>query len=30
MQGSLRGNAGPRYRHTAEEGAPYETIASTS
>ncbi|MEA2814739.1 MAG: taurine dioxygenase, partial [Rhodospirillaceae bacterium] len=27
MQGSLRGNAGPRYRHTAEEGAPYETIA---
>ena len=27
MQGSLRGNAGPRYRHTAEEGVPYETIA---
>src|SRR6185503_7367106 len=27
MQGSLRGNAGPRYRHTADEGAPYETIA---
>src|ERR1700722_14972938 len=27
MQGSRRGNAGPRYRHTAEEGAPYETIA---
>src|SRR5258708_12242384 len=27
MQGSLRGNAGPRYRHTAEEGAPYEPIA---
>src|SRR6266446_3120845 len=27
MQGSLRGNSGPRYRHTADEGAPYETIA---
>jgi taurine dioxygenase len=26
MQGSLRGNAGPRYRHIAEEGAPYETL----
>ncbi|WP_421997597.1 TauD/TfdA dioxygenase family protein [Reyranella sp.] len=26
MQGSLRGNGGPRYRHTADEGAPYETI----
>jgi taurine dioxygenase len=26
MQGSLSANAGPRYRHTAEEGAPYETI----
>src|SRR4030095_421401 len=26
MQGSLRGNAGPRYRHTADESAPYETI----
>ena len=24
MQGSLRGNAGPRYRHTADESAPYE------
>ena len=27
MQGSLRGNAGPRYRHRADEGAPYETMA---
>ncbi len=26
MQGSLRGNGGPRYRHVADEGAPYETI----
>src|ERR1051325_10059734 len=26
MQGSLRGNAGPRYRHTADESVPYETI----
>ena len=26
MQGSLRGNGGPRYRHRVEEGAPYETI----
>jgi taurine dioxygenase len=26
MQGSLHGNAGPRYRHIADEGAPYETI----
>ena len=26
MQGSLRGNAGPRYRHVADESAPYETI----
>ena len=26
MQGSLRGNKGPRYRHTADESAPYETI----
>jgi taurine dioxygenase len=26
MQGSLRGNSGPRYRHTADEGAPYETL----
>ena len=26
MQGSLRGNGGPRYRHVVEEGAPYETI----
>jgi taurine dioxygenase len=26
MQGSLRGNGGPRYRHLVEEGAPYETI----
>ena len=26
MQGSLRGNGGPRYRHTVEESAPYETI----
>ena len=26
MQGSLNSNSGPRYRHTAEEGAPYETI----
>src|SRR5437899_10448598 len=24
---SLSGKQGPRYRHTAEEGAPYETIA---
>ena len=27
MQGSLRGNTGPRYRHTADESAPYETIS---
>ncbi|UYN96929.1 MAG: TauD/TfdA family dioxygenase [Enhydrobacter sp.] len=27
MQGSLRGNAGPRIRHAADEGAPYETIS---
>ena len=27
MQGSLRGNSGPRYRHTADESAPYETIS---
>ena len=26
MQGSLRGNGGPRYRHVADESAPYETI----
>src|SRR6478752_6031921 len=26
MQGSLRGSGGPRYRHTADESAPYETI----
>ena len=26
MQGSLRGNKGPRIRHTADESAPYETI----
>jgi len=26
MQGSLRGNAGPRIRPLAEEGAPYETL----
>jgi taurine dioxygenase len=26
MQGSLRGNKGPRIRHQADEGAPYETI----
>ena len=26
MQGSLRGNAGPRYRHVADDSAPYETI----
>src|SRR6476660_5767496 len=26
MQGSLRGNQGPRYRHMADEAAPYETI----
>ena len=26
MQGSLRGNAGPRIRHLAEEGAAYETL----
>lgn len=24
---SLAGKQGPRYRHTAEDGAPYETIA---
>ena len=24
---SLRGNNGPRYRHTVDESAPYETIA---
>ncbi len=27
MQGSLRGNAGPRIRHVADESAPYETIS---
>jgi taurine dioxygenase len=27
MQGSLRGNGGPRIRLVADEGAPYETIA---
>jgi len=27
MQGSLSGRQGPRIRHVAEEGAPYETIA---
>ena len=26
MQGSLRGNSGPRYRHNADKSAPYETI----
>ena len=26
MQGSLRGNKGPRIRHVVEEGAPFETI----
>ena len=26
MEGSLRGNAGPRYRAVADESAPYETI----
>jgi taurine dioxygenase len=26
MEGSLRGNKGPRIRHVAEESAPYETI----
>ncbi len=26
MSGSLNANAGPRYRHTADESAPYETI----
>ena len=26
MQGSLRGNKGPRIRHVADESAPYETI----
>ena len=26
MQGSLSANAGPRYRHTADDSAPYETI----
>lgn len=26
MQGSLRGNGGPRYRHVADESALYETI----
>ena len=26
MQGSLRGNAGPRIRQLVEEGAPYETL----
>jgi taurine dioxygenase len=26
MQGSLRGNGGPRYRHPVGESAPYETI----
>src|SRR4029079_19632691 len=25
-QGSLRGNKGPRIRHVADEGAPFETI----
>ena len=24
---SLAGKQGPRYRHTTEDGAPYETIA---
>jgi taurine dioxygenase len=27
MQGSLSGNKGPRYRHTADDSAPYETIS---
>src|SRR5471030_1917215 len=27
MEGSLRGNKGPRIRHVAEESAPYETIS---
>src|SRR5689334_9465819 len=27
MQGSLRGNAGPRIRPLADEGAPYETLS---
>ena len=26
MAGSLNANAGPRYRHNADESAPYETI----
>ena len=26
MSGSLNANAGPRYRHTADDSAPYETI----
>jgi taurine dioxygenase len=26
MAGSLSANAGPRYRHNADESAPYETI----
>ncbi|MDI1288234.1 MAG: TauD/TfdA family dioxygenase [Reyranella sp.] len=26
MQGSLNSTSGPRYRHAAEEGAPYETL----
>ncbi|MDB5488685.1 MAG: taurine dioxygenase, 2-oxoglutarate-dependent, partial [Reyranella sp.] len=26
MTGSLNANAGPRYRHSADETAPYETI----
>ena len=26
MQGSLSGNKGPRYRHSADDSAPYETI----
>ncbi len=26
MAGSLNANAGPRYRHRADESAPYETI----
>ena len=26
MMDPMRGNNGPRYRHLAEEGAPYDTI----
>ncbi len=26
MEGSLRGNKGPRIRHVADESAPYETL----